>query len=406
MRIAVVAGYAPSLINFRAPLLRALRARGHEVVALAPSDSILDLGPGGSGGMGGDVRGALADLGIELLGFPMRRGGVDPAADARTLLALRAQFRRIRPELVLPYTIKPVIYGSLAARMSGDIPVASLITGLGYAFGGGGGGGGGEADPGAALPLGRRVLRDVVVRLYRGALSNNRVVFFQNPDDRELFRDMGILGQGQRVCVVNGSGVDLAHFSPAPPVMAHEFTGAPVFLCMARLLWAKGVGVYVEACRQLKARHPQAVCRLLGAPDRVADAVPPEMLERWRQDRVVEFLDPVADVRPQLAASSVFVLPSFREGTPRSSLEAMAMARPVVTTDVPGCRQTVEDGVTGLLVPPFEPGALMRAMARFVEEPELIPQMGAAARRLAEEKFGADEVALSMLRALGLAGGD
>lgn len=399
MRIAVVAGFAPSLINFRAPLLRALRSRGHEVVALAPSDSILGAGPEGLGTMGGDVRGALKDLGIELLGFPMRRGGVDPAADARTLLALRAHFRRIRPELVLPYTIKPVIYGSLAARMAGDIPVASLVTGLGYAFGETG-------DAGAALPLGRRVLRDVVVRLYRGALSNNRVVFFQNPDDRELFRSMGILGEGQRVCVVNGSGVDLKQFAPAPPVTAHEFTGAPIFLCVARLLWAKGVGVYVEACRQLKQRHPQAVCRLLGAPDDVADAVPRDMLERWRQDRVVEFLDPVVDVRPHLAAASVFVLPSFREGTPRSSLEAMAMARPVITTDVPGCRQTVEDGVTGLLVPPFEPGALMRAMARFVEEPALIPQMGAAARRLAEEKFGADEVALSMLRALGLAGGD
>ncbi len=399
MRIAVVAGFAPSLVNFRGPLLRALRARGHEVVALAPSDSIIGGAPHG---MGGDVRGALADMGIELLGFPMRRGGVDPMADAGTLLALRAHFRRIKPELVLPYTIKPVIYGSLAARWSGrgagDIPVASLVTGLGYAFG--------EADPGVRLPLGRRVLRDVVTRLYRKALANNRVVFFQNPDDRELFRNMGILSEGQRVCVVNGSGVDLKHFSPAPPVLAHEFTGAPVFLCVARLLWAKGVGVYVEACRLLKQRHPQAVCRLLGAPDDVADAVPREMLERWKQDRVVEFLDPVADVRPHLAASSVFVLPSFREGTPRSSLEAMAMARPVVTTDVPGCRQTVEDGVTGYLVPPFEPGALMRAMARFVEDPALIPQMGAAARRLAEEKFGADEVATTMLRALGLAGGD
>lgn len=396
MRIAVVAGYAPSLINFRGPLLRALRARGHEVVALAPSDSIL-------GGYAGDVRGALADLGIELLDFPMRRGGVDPVADGRTLLALRAHFRRIRPELVLPYTIKPVIYGSLAARWAGkgagDIPVASLVTGLGYAFGETG-------EAASCLPFGRRALRDVVTRLYRKALANNRVVFFQNPDDRELFQGMGILGEGQRVCVVNGSGVDLEHFSPAPPVLAHEFTGAPVFLCVARLLWAKGVGVYVEACRQLKQRHPQAVCRLLGAPDDVADAVGPEMLARWRQDMVVEFLDPVADVRPHLAAASVFVLPSFREGTPRSSLEAMAMARPVVTTDVPGCRQTVEDGVTGLLVPPFEPGALMRAMARFVEDPALIPQMGAAARRLAEEKFGADEVALSMLRALGLAGGD
>lgn len=395
MRIAVVAGYAPSLINFRAPLLRALTARGHEVVALAPAETL----SGAGSSFAGDTRARLAELGIELLSYPLRRGGVDPLADARTLTALRGLFSRIRPELVIPYTIKPVIYGSLAARFAGNIPVASLITGLGYAFG--------DADPDQALPLGRRVLMDVVVRLYRAALAGNRVVFFQNPDDRDLFRRLGITRQDQRVCVVNGSGVDLAHFSPAPPVLAHELTGAPIFLCMARLLWAKGVGVYVEACRMLKQRHPQAVCRLLGAPDDGPDGVPPEMLERWREDRVVEILDPVADVRPHLAQASVFVLPThYREGTPRSVLEAMAMARPVITTDMPGCRQTVEEGVTGLLVPPFEPGALMRAMARFVEDPGLIAPMGAAGRRLAEEQFGADEVALAMLRALGLAGGD
>lgn len=394
MRIAVVAGYAPSLLNFRAPLLRALTARGHQVVALAPSDSV----HGAGSGIVGDVRARLADMGVELVPFPMNRGGVDPVADARTLMALRSLFARIRPELVIPYTIKPVIYGSLAARMAGNIPVASLVTGLGYGFG--------EVEPGEKPPLGRRVLREVVIRLYRKALENNRVVFFQNPDDRDLFLRLNILAGGQRVCVVNGSGVDLGHFSPAPPVLAHDVTGAPIFLCMARLLWAKGVGVYAEACRQLKQRHPQAVCRLLGAPDTVPDAVPPEMLARWREDRVVEILDPVADVRPHLAAASVFVLPSYREGTPRSVLEAMAMARPVITTDVPGCRQTVEEGVTGYLVPPFEPGALMRAMARFVEDPGLIAPMGQAGRRLAEEKFDADRVALTMLRALGLAGGD
>ncbi len=394
MRIVVVAGYAPSLVNFRGPLLKALVERGHEVIALAPPDEPEESAPG--------TAAALRALGIELLRFPMRRGGLNPFEDARTLLALRRELLRLRPDLVLAYTIKPVVYGSLAARWAArwakTPQVASLITGLGYAFGDMHSGG----EPGARQSLARRLLSGLVLRLYRTALEQNSVVFFQNPDDRDLFARLGIIGQnqGQRVVVVAGSGVDLAHFAPAPPVLP----GGPVFLCIARLLWAKGVGVYVEACRLLKQRHPQAVCRLLGPLDHVPDAVPEELVRRWREEGVVEILGPVDDVRPQLAAASVFVLPSFREGAPRSVLEAMAMARPVITTDVPGCRQTVEEGVTGYLVPPFEPGALMRAMERFIEEPERITQMGAAGRRLAEERFDAAIVVQDMLAGLSLDG--
>jgi glycosyltransferase involved in cell wall biosynthesis len=389
MRIVVVAGYAPSLVNFRGPLLRALVQRGHKVMALAPPDEGIE--PGAP-----DTAQALRAMGVELIRFPMQRGGVDPRQDLRTLLALRREFLELQPDLVLAYTIKPVIYGSLAARWAKVPLVASLVTGLGYAFGG--------LESAAGQGGGRRLLSELVLRLYRKALENNRVVIFQNPDDRDLFASLKITGQGQRVAVVAGSGVDLAHFAPAPPVLADARFGAPIFLCVARLLWAKGVGVYVEACRLLKQRHPQAICRLLGPLDRVPDAVPEAVVRRWREDRVVEILDPVDDVRPHLAAASVFVLPSFREGTPRSVLEAMAMGRPVITTDVPGCRQTVEEGVTGYLVPPFEPGALMRAMCRFIEEPERIAQMGAAGRRLAEERFAADLVVRDMLVALGLAG--
>ena len=253
-----------------------------------------------------------------------------------------------------------------------------------------------------ALNMARRCLADLVVRLYEKALERNQTVIFQNPDDRALFERLGILDHGQRVAVVGGSGVDLERFAPAPPVLAHPQTGAPVFLCVARLLWAKGVGVFVEACRMLKRRHPHVVCRLLGQPDNVPDAVPADMIRRWREDRVVEIIDTADDVRPHLATASVFVLPSYREGTPRASLEAMAMARPVITTDVPGCRQTVEDGVTGCLVPPFEPGELSRAMERFVLDPESIVHMGHAARRLAEERFDARRVTEDMLAALPL----
>jgi len=392
MRILVVAGHAPSLVNFRAPLLAALVARGHSVTALAPPE------PGG----GMATRAALRELGVvELLPFPLDRGGVNPLRDAATVMALRKLFLARKPDLVLPYTIKPVIYASLAARWAGVPRVASLVTGLGYAFGGLDAGRSGEL-PGQPQTMARRCLADLVVRLYEKALERNQTVIFQNPDDRALFERLGILDHGQRVAVVGGSGVDLERFAPAPPVLAHPQTGAPVFLCVARLLWAKGVGVFVEACRMLKRRHPHVVCRLLGQPDNVPDAVPADMIRRWREDRVVEIIDTADDVRPHLATASVFVLPSYREGTPRASLEAMAMARPVITTDVPGCRQTVEDGVTGCLVPPFEPGELSRAMERFVLDPESIVHMGHAARRLAEERFDARRVTEDMLAALPL----
>jgi glycosyltransferase involved in cell wall biosynthesis len=391
MRIVVVAGHAPSLVNFRAPLLAALVARGHRVSALAPAE------PGG----GAKTEAALRALGVDIARYPLDRGGVNPARDAATIVALRKKFLAMKPDLVLPYTIKPVIYASLAARWAQVPHVASLITGLGYAFSGLDQGLG-DGLPGRPRTLSRRCLTELVVRLYAKALERNQAVIFQNPDDRDLFERLRILSPGQRAAVVGGSGVDLAHFAPAPPVTAHAETGAPVFLCVARLLWAKGVGVFVEACRMLKRRHPHVVCRLLGPTDDVPDAVPAEMLRRWREDRVVEIIDAVDDVRPHLAAASVFVLPSYREGAPRSSLEAMAMARPVITTDVPGCRQTVEDGVTGYLVPPFEPGELSRAMERFVLEPERIGPMGQAARRLAEERFDARKVVADMLAVLPL----
>lgn len=383
MRIAVIAGHAPSLVNFRGPLLSALVEQGHQVVALAPPE----------GASAASTESILNGMGIQLLRFPMDRGGVNPCRDTRTILALRRHFLALAPDLVLPYTIKPIIYGSLAARWAKVPRVASLVTGLGYAFGG---------LPGAPQTVSRRLLTELVVRLYAKALENNQTVIFQNPDDRALFERLRIVAPDQRVAVVGGSGVNLEHFAPAPPVATNAQTGAPVFLCVARLLWAKGVGVYVEACRMLKRRYPHAICRLLGPTDNVPDAVPDEQIRRWREDRVVEIVDQVDDVRPHLAAASVFVLPSYREGAPRSSMEAMSMARPVITTDVPGCRQTVEDGVTGFLVPPFEPGALMRAMERFILEPELVAQMGQASRRLAEERFDVRQVVADMLAALPL----
>jgi glycosyltransferase involved in cell wall biosynthesis len=257
-----------------------------------------------------------------------------------------------------------------------------MITGLGFAFGEGGG-------------WRQRLVNLAACRLYRLALRGNALVIFQNPDDLALFRAERLLRDTGRVLVVNGSGVDLDEFCQAPPITA------PHFLMAARLIKAKGVYDYVEAGRILRRQYPAARFRLAGDIDESQGAIRPDELAAWKATGEIDHLGWLDDVRPALAASAVYVLPSYREGTPRSALEAMAMGRPIVTTDTPGCRETVVNGMNGFLVPPRNPAALARALARFVEEPALIGQMGAASRRLAEAKYDVHAVNRAILDGLG-----
>jgi glycosyltransferase involved in cell wall biosynthesis len=369
-RVVVVAGFADSLINFRGPLLRRLVADGHEVTACAPDAT-------------DRVRGELAALGVTYRHIPVQRAGINPIHDAATIRALIAIYRELRPDIVLTYTIKPVIYGSLAARLANVPHVCSLITGLGYRFG--------------TTTWRQRALNPVVRALFRLALARNDVVFFQNPDDLREFVDARLATEQQAV-LVNGSGVDLEHFRVAPIP-----EGEPIFLLVTRLIWEKGVGEYVEAARQLKGRYPNARFRLLGPLDPNPAAVSRAQLETWCADGMIEYLGSTHDVRPALAAASVFVLPSaYREGTPRSVLEAMAMGRPVITTDAPGCRETVVSGQNGFLVPIKDSTALAAAMERFLRDPGLTAAMGAQSRTIAEKKYDVHLVNKAMMQAMGL----
>ncbi|MEF2229380.1 MAG: glycosyltransferase family 4 protein [Pseudodesulfovibrio sp.] len=368
MKIAVIGGFAPSLVTFRGPLLRRLAGLGHEVHALAPAH-LPDVAP------------QLEAMGAEYHRFPLARRGLNPLADLDSLLHLKQILFRIKPDLVLSYTFKPVVYGSLAARMAWvghPKRVYALITGLGYAFT-------------EAQGLRRRILFNVARGMYRAGLKSCDGVLFQNPDDQAFFERLGVIPAHARTTVVPGSGVDLAEFAPAP------LPQAPVFLCLARLVRDKGVAQFAEAAALLKVRHPHAVFRLAGPAEVGGDAVPPAEVDRWRGQGALEVLDAVDDVRPLLAAASVYVLPSFREGVPRSNLEAMAMGRPVVTTDAPGCRETVIEGKNGFLVPPRDARALAAAMERFILDPALAPAQGAAGRALAEERFDVDKVNDAML---------
>jgi len=369
-RVMVVGGFADSLINFRGPLLRRLVTEGHSVTACAPDAAV-------------GVRRELAALGVAYRHVPIQRASMNPMRDVGTVRALAALYREIQPDLVLTYTIKPVIYGSVAARLAGVPRVCSMITGLGYSFG--------------TATWRQRALTPVVRSLFRFALAHNEVVFFQNPDDLRQFVEAGLANDRQAV-LVNGSGVDLERFSVAPLP-----EGAPAFLLVTRLLWEKGVGEYVEAARRLKARYPGARFRLLGPLDPNPAAVSRAQLDAWCAEGVIEYLGSTNDVRPAIADASVFVLPSaYREGTPRSVLEAMSMGRAIITTDAPGCRETVRGDENGFLVPMSDSIALADAMEKFLRDPGLVAPMGARSRAIAEEKYDVHLVNRVMMRAMGL----
>jgi glycosyltransferase involved in cell wall biosynthesis len=368
-RVLVIGSLARSLINFRGPLLEAMVRRGHRVTACAPAAAP-------------EIRDALQRMGVAYRHVPAAPTGMNPVRDLATFTALWRLMRDVRPDVVLSYTIKPVVYGLLAARLAGVPRRFAMITGLGYAFG----------EDGLHARLAGAGARG----LYRLGLAGSAAVFFQNPDDHAAFARLGLLRSAGRPIRINGSGVDLAHYAPAP------LPPEPSFLLLARLLKDKGIMEYVEAARLLRTRYPRARFRLAGWFDHNPMALRRESLAAWERDGVVEYLGSLSDVRPAIAASSVYVLPSYREGTPRTVLEAMAMGRPVVTTDAPGCRETVVPGRNGFLVPVKDAGALAAAMERFVAEPALVARMGAESRRMAEEKYDVHKVNGVILEAMGL----
>lgn len=366
--ILVNASYAPSLLAFRGPLLQRMVEGGHRVHASAP-------------GLSGVLAEQVGKLGVETHDVRLSRTGLDPLKDLAYFLSLRALIRRTGADLVLGYTIKPCIWGSLAARAE-RVESASLVTGLGYSFMPGGGGG-------------KRLVRALSRRLWHRATAANRVVIFQNPDDLRDFITAGALLDATKARLVNGSGVDLQVFARA---------GLPCearFLMVARLLGNKGVRQYAQAAKSLRAEGLAAHFSLAGFFDEGPDGVKPRELEQWAADGLT-YLGPLDDVRPALTECSIYVLPSYREGTPRTVLEAMAMGRPVITSDAPGCRETIVHGVSGLLVPPRDAIALAAAMRELALDPSRRAAMGEAAWTRCRRRYDVNLVNEAMLGCLGL----
>ena len=347
--IVVSANSLWNIANFRTGLLSAIEAAGYPVMVAAPYD------------------GASLPTGSrhEIRSLPIDRSGLNPFADALLVLRYYRLLKENRPAAFLSFTIKPNIYGSFAARMAG-VPAIANVSGLGTSF------------------IRGCLLARFIGALYRLAFARAHKVFFQNPDDRRLFLERGIVRE-DRTGLLPGSGIDLDRFSPAGPAP----DGPPIFLLIARLLADKGVREFVEAAAIVRARHPEARFQLLGGLDPGnRTAIGEEEVRQWGREGIVEYLGPTDDVRPYIARASAVVLPSYREGLPRSLLESAAMGRPLIATDVPGCREIVKDGQTGLLCQVRSASSLAAAMARFgemgVDQREAL---GKAARAKVEAEF-------------------
>ena len=319
MRILLTASFADSLINFRASLIQALIAKNCEVHVAAP-----ELNTESSQYAHLQAIGAIAHS------IPIKRVGINPITDIKSLLCLWRLMQSVQPDIILSYTIKPVIYGTLASWFARVPRRFAMITGLGYAF---------------QEKNNRQLIHSLVCRLYKLVLKKTHKVIFQNPDDENLFRSLNLLPKHIPSCIINGSGVNLTRY-PSTPLSAE-----PHFLFIGRLLGDKGVREYIEAARCILSRNPYAIFHLVGWIDTNPNAIAQHELDSWIQEGTVQFHGHLCDVRPTIANSNIFVLPSYREGTPRSVLEAMSMGRPIITTDAPGCRETVVNSDNGFLVP-------------------------------------------------------
>lgn len=342
--------------NFRRPLVDALLADGHRVTVLAPID---------------DAMPKLEALGCTCLHLEMDVKGLNPLTDLKLLLRLRRHFRALQPDVVLSFTIKNNLFGALAAE-SLRIAFIPNVTGLGTAFLSGG------------------LMERVAIRLYKTSFRNLQTVFFQNDDDKNLFLECGIVTCSQAKCLP-GSGIDLERFAVRP--YPNE-GAAPVFLMIARLLRDKGVLEYVDAARRIKAKNLTARFQLLGAAgSENRTSIDRETVRAWEQDGLVEYLGTVEDVRPNIAAANCVVLPSYREGAPRTLIEAAAMARPIITTDVPGCRTVVNDGINGFLCDARSGDSLADACERFMSLTRgARVEMGQLGRAKMEREFSQSRV--------------
>ncbi len=368
-KVVIMGARAKEMIIFRGDLILDLVAAGHEVYSLAGEGDEM-------------MKERIESLGAKFISYPIMRNQVNVVKDLETVSYLKKIIGQIAPDVVLAYNIKPVIWGSFAVDKSKSVKYYALIEGLGFAFYQGG--------------FKRALLRLVAVLLYRLAMYKTDQAIFLNKDNLDVFIKEKIV-PARKCSMVDGIGVDLEHFRQVP------VTSSPfVFLTIARLLGEKGLREYFEAACIVKKKYPEVQFNILGQFDTSHDGIPEAEVDMWRASGAMNYLGTAEDVRPYLEKASVYVLPSYHEGLPRSTQEAMSMGRPVLTTDVPGCRQTVENGENGFMVEVKNVDALVERMFWFIEHPDMLGHMGAKSREIAEARFDVKKINAKIIGMMGL----
>jgi len=359
-KIIIIGSFLDALLWFRQELIREFIKDGYDVIACTPkpeNEELIDR---------------ILSLNITYIEIPMTRAGLNPFKDFVSIWFLYKLFKKEKPTFILSYAIKPVIYGSIAAKLAGVPAIFSMVTGLGHAF--------------ITEGIKGFVLKITASLLYKCAFLCNKIIFFQNPDDQGFFIESGIIKNIKNTQLINGSGVDIKFYSQSP--FPTDFS----FILVARLLREKGIYEYAEAARIIKNKYPDITFKLVGFLDKNPSVISAIDLKKWQNDGYIEYLGRSENVRELLNDSTVFVLPSYREGTPRTVLEAMAVGRPIITTDVPGCRETTIAGENGYLVNVRDVKSLQSAMEQIIIQPELLIKMGAKSRQIAEDKYDVHKV--------------
>ncbi|MFH0292821.1 glycosyltransferase family 4 protein [Vibrio alginolyticus] len=366
-KFIIIGALPSSLYNFRGHLI-SLLSKDHKVTSVSNSPKF-------------EEREIIKSLGCKFETCNIERSGVNPITDFKTMFDFCRILKSSDAEVVLAYTIKPIVWGGLASRIVRVPSFFALITGLGYAFQKGG--------------LAKNLLNTLVKFLYRSALKKSKGVIFQNRDNMQVFIDEGIVSK-EKCFLVNGSGVDLSHYNLSP------LPSTPHFLLIARLLGDKGIREYAQAAQLVKQKYPEAVFELVGPEDPSPDGIKLDEVHQWTESGAIKYSGATTDVRPFIENCAIYVLPSYHEGMPRTVLEAMAMGRPILTTNVPGCRETVIDGENGWLVEKANAEQLAEKMIWFIENQDKWQEMGKSSHDMAYEKFDVHKVNAEILKIMGL----
>lgn len=368
MKFILISPKNRTAYNFRGDLVKKIIASGYEVIVTGPNRDNVEK---------------IEALGAKFVEIPMNKNGVNPIKDLEYQKALCDLFKQEKPDAVLGYTSKPVIYGSIAAKKAGVPHIAAMVTGAGYAF--------------TANTKKAKIIKAIMSVLYKKAFRCADVVIFQNSDDKAQFVNEHLV-KPEKCKIVNGSGVNTERFAVAP------YPEQITFFMLSRVMYSKGIREYLKACEIVKAKHPEVRCMLLGACEGIQDSLSEVDLKDYIDRGIIEHFGETDTVADYYKQCSVYVLPSYREGTPRTVLEAMSMGRAVITTDAPGCRETVRDGETGFLVPVKNAEAVAEKMLAFIENPAWISEMGQKSAAYCRQKFDVNKVNADMCQYLAIIG--